>query len=138
MKVASNRTIIQVPANLDNPNLTRFLEALVKQIDIAFGYRGDSPFTGGTSGTGLTFQEVQEWVNQNFSRRDGTNTYTGKVSYSFDPVFSNARELISKAYVDNNFYDKNYIDNLPNDVDGGGADAVYLPVQNINGGDANG
>lgn len=42
----AGNTICQIPPNLeDNTSTKRFLNRLVENIDIAFGYRGDKPIT---------------------------------------------------------------------------------------------
>lgn len=42
----AGNTICQVPPNLEDTEATkRFMNQLVQNIDIAFGYRGDTPIT---------------------------------------------------------------------------------------------
>jgi len=51
--VASNRnSFIAIPHDLDNTSsLRRFLSRLVEQLDVAFGYRGVSPFASTSLGS---------------------------------------------------------------------------------------
>lgn len=99
-------TFIQVPNNIDNSiTLKRFLSKLVLELDVAFGNRGNNSFTTNASlSSVLTTLDKQiksiEAEGLTYIKLDGSRELTGIQSYDTAFVFTNANELITKSYVD--------------------------------------
>ena len=99
-------TFIQVPNNIENSlTLKRFLSKLVLELDVAFGNRGNNSFTTNSSlSSVLTTLNTKinsiEEDGLTYSKLDGSRELTGIQTYESSFVFTNANELITKLYVD--------------------------------------
>ena len=99
-------TFIQVPNNIENSlTLKRFLSKLVLELDVAFGNRGNNSFTTNSSlSSVLTTLDTKiksiEEDGLTYSKLDGSRELTGIQTYESSFVFTNANELITKLYVD--------------------------------------
>lgn len=99
-------TFIQVPNNIENSlTLKRFLSKLVLELDVAFGNRGNNSFTTNSSLSSVlttldTKIKIIEEDGLTYSKLDGSRELTGIQTYESSFVFTNANELITKLYVD--------------------------------------
>jgi len=120
-------TFIQVPSNVDDPMvLKRFLDKLIQELDVAFGNRGDSRFAKPEEMQGFVentsfenelaelnakLNSMQEEIDRlkevklpfdinDYMPKDGSEDFTGIVSYDTNKVFTNGKQLVSKNYVD--------------------------------------
>lgn len=78
----AGNTICQVPPNLeDNEATKRFLNQLVQNIDVAFGYRGNNPVTANPTQTAISdislsdtnLKDVEEKLNEILKALRGSN-----------------------------------------------------------------
>ncbi len=64
--MSHNSTKLQVPVNLESPVvLRRFLQALVEQLDVAYGYRGDDKFISTSAFLGSSSIILEELAKSN-------------------------------------------------------------------------
>jgi len=106
-------TFIPVPTDItDATSLRRFLMKLVEQLDIAFGNRGNSPFTQTNDTIGYidtinnTLLQIQNSLNSlnnlqdDYSVLTGVRDYTNVVGYDTNKTFIADTDIVSKKYVD--------------------------------------
>lgn len=124
----AGNTFIQVPNDITSPIiLKRFLGKLILELDKAFGNRGQVSFASNKDLNKFLVSlntQIEEVVTEGltYTKLDGSRPNTGIQTYSDSFVFTNANDLITKVYVDDEIttlteYLDTEIVNLTNYVD---------------------
>lgn len=88
----ANKTFINLPSDIEDPAVKRFLAELIEKLDVAFGIRG--------SNTGFVTDAKAQQVAVSVFNND---TFSNVKKYDKNYTINSDRQLVHKSYVDSNF-----------------------------------